>query len=329
MSSKRKSPPSKLPDGSDLPDRMSEAAAVAVAVAAATAPAAAALQAASAPPSASFLLRTGNAISIKEENDSSPAEERISRESSPRSKRKLDDTSAAFAGKMSPAVSETSSAIASGSDEYEDGLSTNEDEGGGGGGGSCSPTHKRRRRTHPVPVAPPGGDSTKLENGFPYSMPYDMNPAAAFGIPPISSLIGSSPSSFLNLNYERMLDSATNAAAAAAMMNHHYSGVTSAALKNHKKLPTSIESSVDKMFNFHLGLNNNSMLYNNNNSSSSNNNHNSSIEHGNVCGTNGRNDAANSNKRSMEDVLKRLTTKMNDNSIKEERRSHSPSSQRT
>lgn len=325
---------------------MSEAAAVAVAVAAAaaaTSPAATAgaLRAAATPSPAAAAL-------LKGELDSSLADERLSprRESSPRSKRAFDETTsaaasasaaaaAAFAYKMSPAASETSSALASGSDEYDEGgLSTNDDEGGGGGGrsrgASCSPTHKRRRRTQQAAGAPTA-DSPKLENGYPYGgagLPYDVN-AAAFGIPPIASLIGSSAGGFLNLNYERMLDSAN---AAAALMNHQYGAA--APVKNHKKSATGIES-MDKMFGFHL--NNNSMLYNNNNNSSSNNNNNNNnstggSEQGSVCGTNGRNEiaaCANSHKKSMEDVLKKLTTKMNDSSIKEERRSHSPSSQRT
>lgn len=262
MSSKRKSPPSKLPEGTDLADRMSEV--------------------------VTASLRTTH-TDAKENNDSS-LEDGISRGPSPNLKRGADDTNS-FTYKMSPA-SETSSALASGS-EYEDFLSN--DEEGSGGVGCLSPTQKRQRT-----YVPHSDTKNNFENGFLYS-PYDAT-SPPFTIPPLSSLIALGNNNFSDFNYEMMLNT-SNA------INHYN-------INKNKKL-SNIDSPMDKAFNLHLN-NNNNTLHNNN-------------EHGAICGTNGRNDGStypNSNKKSMDDVLKKLTSKMNDSSIKEERRSNSPFSKR-
>lgn len=255
MSSKRKSPPSKLPEGAELSDKMSETVA------------------------ATIMTSLADA---KENNDSS-LEDRNSRGSSPNSKRTHEDATS-FAYKMSP-PSETSSVLASGSSECEDFFS-NDEEGG------SSPTLKRQRQYMPMPPA-----DIKIENGYPY--PYDAA-SQLFSTPPLSSLLALQS----DFNYDRMM------ANSATVMNHYGSST------RHKKL-SNAESAIEKSFNLHL--NNNNTLHNNN-------------EH--AVGTNGRSDGsascnANSNKKSMDDVVKKLTSKMNDNSIsKEERRSRSPPSKR-
>ncbi len=139
----------------------------------------------------------------------------------------------------------------------------------------------------------PQADIKNCENGFLYP-PYE---ASLPFIPPFTGLMASQ-NNFLDLNYERML---TNSANAMDLYGHK------------SKKSSSMEFPPEKGFNVHL--NNNSTLHNHN-------------EHGASCGTNGRNENTNSSKKSMDNVLKMLNSKINDNSIKEERRSHSPSSKR-
>lgn len=262
MSSKRKSPPSKLPEGPDLTDGMSETLAAA--------------------------LRTSHHADAKENNDSS-LEDRISRGSSPSStKRAAEDTTSSSSllagGKMSPS-SETSSVVASGS-EFEDFFSNEED--GGGGGDRSSPSLKRPRRYPSVEIK-----NNSVENGF-SSYPYDN---ALFSAPPLSSLFAlHQGNNFADFNYDRLWSNS------GSMLNYCNS------IKNRKMDP----AAVDKAFNLHLN-NNNNTIHNNN-------------EH-HTIGTNGRSDGVTntgSHKKSMDDVVKRLTSKMNDSSIKEERRSRSP-----
>lgn len=252
MSSKRKSPPSKLPEGAELSDKMSE--------------------------TVTATIRT-SLVDAKENSDSS-LEDCIPRRSSPNSKRALEDTTS-FPYKLSP-TSETSSMLASGS-ECDDFYSNDEE------GGSSPP---KRQRTY-MPSA-----DIKIENGYPY--PYEPN-NQLFTSPPLSSLL-SLQSEF---SYDPIM------ANRSTMMNHYFSS------KNKKLSNRESALAMEKTFNLHL--NNNNMLHNNN-------------EHG--VSTNGRNEnstgcnaSTNKNKR-MDEVVKKLTSKMNDNLIKEERRSHSPSSKR-
>lgn len=257
MSAKRKSPPSKLPEGSELlsSDRMTDSVAT---------------------------LR-GHA-DTKQDNDSS-LEEHISRGPSPSPKRAEDN---AFPYKMSPA-SETSSAIASGS-EYEDFFSNDEE------GGSSSPTQPHKRRRTYMPPA-----DIRFENGFPYS-PYDpTNPLFSAATPPLS-LLALQNNTFTDFNYERLLANPAN------VMNHYNFN------KNTKKHSAGFDSP-DKAFNLHL--NNNNTIHNNNEQSA---NNGRGSDHSSIN--------TNSNKKSMDDVLKKLTSKINDSTIKEERRSHSPPSKR-
>ncbi|XP_065205659.1 transcription factor Sox-13 isoform X2 [Planococcus citri] len=151
MSAKRKSPPSKLPEGSEIStsDRMTDTVAT--------------------------TLRNSHShshvVDTKQDNDSS-LEEHILRGPSPSPKRAEEN---AFPYKMSP-TSETSSAIASGS-EYEDFYSNDEDCGN-------SPSQKRPR-TH-IPAT----DFRNFENGFAYSTYDPTSPLFLGGVPtPLSSLL--------------------------------------------------------------------------------------------------------------------------------------------
>lgn len=253
MSSKRKSPPSKLPEGAELSDKMSE--------------------------TVTATIRTS--LADTKENSDSSLEDCIPRRSSPNSKRALEDTPS-FPYKLSP-TSETSSMLASGS-ECDDFYSNDEE------GGSSPP---KRQRTY-IPSA-----DIKIENGYPY--PYDPN-NQLFTSPPLSSL--------LTLQSEFSYDPIM--ANRSTMMNHYFSS------KNKKLSNKESALAMEKTFNLHL--NNNNMLHNNNELGVSTNGRNEN--------STGCNASSNKNKR-MDEVVKKLTSKMNDSLIKEERRSHSPSSKRS